>query len=321
MMNYPLVGFPVIAFDSETTGTDTEKARIVEFGVAYRNGDLDGRSSRLLLNPGVPRSEWTEAQRVCEWQQEELDVVYDGPLFVDAGAKIDAKFAGRLVVGYNVLSYDIPLLHAEQRRAGLPETEFPAVIDLLVFVRRFFRHQRERDLPTISKMLGYRGRSHRAVSDCWATLHVLQHAIDEGKLGPTVGDALRQMAEWKEQQDSDSAKWSYWLYRDRSERTHFGGLTSDTERIAPTLVDVDCPVGKAQGTHRIGDALVIAGDGQEELIGCTCGFPVVLGCGKACGTWVVDADRGLLHWYLTSGKIQLPDAVSDVFRAAMRTPR
>lgn len=209
----PLIEAPLVAFDCETTGVDPQEARIVEFG-SIRKTRKTAVAAKILFNPGVPRESWLEAQKVCEWMPDELDTIYASQSFARIGMGINGALTNRVVIGYNLLDYDIPLLLAEQKRAGLPRTEFPFVIDVLVIVRRFLRHLRERNLGAVSKLLKHQGIAHRAVADCWATLHILDHAISQGWLAPAVEKACDQIMAWKVEQDADWELYGYWLYRD-----------------------------------------------------------------------------------------------------------
>lgn len=207
----PLIDAPLTVFDTETTGVNPQEARIVEFGMT-QNGVSD---VGILFNPVIPPEDWREAQEVCSWTEDEMAKVYNSWTFAEDGKRINELLSNQLVVGYNILDYDIPLINAEQRRAGLSETQFPLVIDVLVIVRRFLRHYRERTLKAVCAMLGYKGIFHRAVDDCRAALFLLKHAIRAGWLPATVGEACDRIIEWKAQQDADWALYTYWLYRDQ----------------------------------------------------------------------------------------------------------
>jgi DNA polymerase-3 subunit epsilon/CBS domain-containing protein len=52
----PLLSLDAIAFDSETTGLDTSKARMIQLGaVRIVHGEVAATSSfQQLINPGVP---------------------------------------------------------------------------------------------------------------------------------------------------------------------------------------------------------------------------------------------------------------------------
>ena len=52
----PLLSLDAVAFDSETTGLDTNKARMIELGaVRIVHGEIDkSQEFRELINPGVP---------------------------------------------------------------------------------------------------------------------------------------------------------------------------------------------------------------------------------------------------------------------------
>lgn len=126
---------PMIAFDTETTGTDPTSARIVTASIVFRQPGERPRSIEWVLNPGVDVP--AEASDVHGWTTERLNttlppgralrIVNGGPeqrLAVDGAL---TEIAGHLgmpmhqeipVVVHNA-AYDLTLLEHELDRAGI----------------------------------------------------------------------------------------------------------------------------------------------------------------------------------------------------------
>lgn len=111
----------ILALDTETTGPDPATARVVELGAVYfRNGDRLGPPLNVRINPGVPiPAGASEVHGITD------AMVADAPTFADVAPRLLAHIEGRharahfginerpLVVGYNILHYDEPVLSGE----------------------------------------------------------------------------------------------------------------------------------------------------------------------------------------------------------------
>ena len=91
----------------------------------------------------------------------------------------------------------------------------------------------------------------------------------------------------------------------------------ELERLDSLRVDPDCPLRRDHGHHEVGDCMTVLGDGQEETMLCTCGYPLRLGAGKNCGTLLRDVDKGYLNWMLTGGKAELTDQAKEAVRRVL----
>ncbi|MDP2409374.1 MAG: DUF294 nucleotidyltransferase-like domain-containing protein [Pseudolabrys sp.] len=111
----PLVGLDAAVIDTETTGLDPAKARIVEIGVVpLRAGKLDRAAAlRRLVNPGVPIPPATTAIHHIDDA-----AVAAAPGFAAAWADIAAATAGSVLIGHT-LGFDLAVLKRECERAGL----------------------------------------------------------------------------------------------------------------------------------------------------------------------------------------------------------
>ncbi len=144
-MNLP---FPLtrrlIVFDTETTGPNPETDRIVELGftVLYPDGRDPLRWSSLI-NPGIPipreatfgngstypghgiTDAHVQGCRTCGWQHITVDHFSDDghdfrpwPKFAQVAANLLSGFTDSDFAGFNVKSFDLPLMRAEFAREG-----------------------------------------------------------------------------------------------------------------------------------------------------------------------------------------------------------
>ncbi len=160
---------PVAFFDTETTGTDPQKDRIVEIAivrVAPGARRIDGPWT-FRIDPTVPIP--PEATAVHGISNED---VAGCPTFEAAAPKIRALLEGCDLAGFNVLRFDLRLLEAEFARANVP-------IDLRsgrVYDAQVIFHKKEpRTLSAAVRF--YRGKelegAHGAEADTLASLEVL----------------------------------------------------------------------------------------------------------------------------------------------------
>lgn len=211
---------PLAVLDTETTGTDPATARIWEIGIRFVGGDRDGKQTSVLIHPVEPIPE--EVIELCGLQPADLQAIAQAPPFEAVVERLLGHLRGRVLVGYNLLTYDLPVLRAEvQRCPGAPEApelEGPA-IDALVATRHFLRHLRSRRLSAVAEALGVPipANVHRTLADVRMTLGVL------GRLAPrlpgTLEELLRVQGEWLALQEQESEEFGYWLFRDRQDGT------------------------------------------------------------------------------------------------------
>jgi len=112
----PLIAIDGIVIDTETTGLDPAKARIVEIGaVPLKGGKLDETSAlRRLVNPG-------EAIPQAATSIHSIDdaVVAAAPRFAAVWPDVSAATAGAILIGHT-LGFDLAVLKRECERAGMP---------------------------------------------------------------------------------------------------------------------------------------------------------------------------------------------------------
>ncbi len=112
----PLIALDAFVIDTETTGLDPAKARIVEIGaVPLVRGRLDGKAGLCrLVNPGVPIPAATTAIHHIDDA-----AVADEPAFASVWPEVSATLSGAVLIGHT-LGFDLAVLKRECERAGLP---------------------------------------------------------------------------------------------------------------------------------------------------------------------------------------------------------
>jgi len=106
---------PIVFFDLETTGLNPAEDRIVELAVVKVSprGDMIEKVRRF--NPGVPIP--PEASAVHKITDED---VKDEPTFRRTAKSLAKLLDSCDLGGFNIRSFDLPMLLAEFERAGVP---------------------------------------------------------------------------------------------------------------------------------------------------------------------------------------------------------
>ena len=112
----PLIALDAFVVDTETTGLDPKKARVVEIGaVPLKRGRLDESASlRRLINPGEPIP--AEATRIHAIDD---NMVASAADFAVVWPGISAAVSGEILIGHT-FGFDLAVLKRECERAGLP---------------------------------------------------------------------------------------------------------------------------------------------------------------------------------------------------------
>jgi DNA polymerase-3 subunit epsilon len=178
---------PIIFFDLETTGTDTQTSRVVQIACIKIDNDGTKTEKQILINPTVPiPKEASDIHGITD------DMVKDAPKFVNIAKAILSFFDGCDIAGFNSDNYDVPLLMTEFERVGLTFPDWDCVfVDVLKYERLLHSNK----LTDVYKR--YTGEelsgAHDAMNDVRATLAVLLHQL-EGKdeITPSEIDLLCQ---------------------------------------------------------------------------------------------------------------------------------
>jgi DNA polymerase III subunit epsilon len=183
----PLGRLPVLVLDTETTGLDVTRDRVVSIGGLRLVGGRMYRATSFdhLVNPGMaipPRS--TAIHGITD------PMVADAPAFPEVFAALDTVMAGTVVVGHQI-AFDLAMLRAECARNGCVWSE-PLSLDTLLLATSLLPGLSSASLDAVAGELGVsvHGR-HTALGDSLVTAEVfaslLPRLADQGVL--TLGQA------------------------------------------------------------------------------------------------------------------------------------
>jgi DNA polymerase-3 subunit epsilon len=153
------------AFDTETTGLDNRRDRIVEIGAVKfnRQGELERYSS--LVNPGIPMP--AGAGKVNNI----TDAMLAGQPSIQEALPAFLRFAAETVVLAHNAPFDCGFVNSSLSRLyddGYVDTPFlpNRVADTLIMARRLLPGRGRYNLQDITASLGLRAESaHRALDD------------------------------------------------------------------------------------------------------------------------------------------------------------
>jgi DNA polymerase-3 subunit epsilon len=162
----------LVVFDLETTGLSTTSDRIVELALIRISPQGDVLERVRRFNPGIPIS--PEATAVHGISDE--DVAGEPPFSATAKSLVELLEQCDLG-GFNIRRFDIPMLLAEFKRAGVP---FSIEGRLLIDAQTIFHREEPRDLSAAARF--YLGREHReahtALGDIRTSAAVLAAQLD-----------------------------------------------------------------------------------------------------------------------------------------------
>jgi len=163
---------PLVFFDLETTGVNTEKDRIVEISYLKVMPDGTEESKTWRVNPQMP----IPRQATAVHGITDEDVKYC-PVFGEIAASLAERIEGCDLAGFNSNRFDIPLLAEEFLRAGM---DFDLRKRKCVDVLTIYHKMEPRNLKTAYKY--YCGKeltdAHQAENDTRATYEVLLSQLD-----------------------------------------------------------------------------------------------------------------------------------------------
>jgi DNA polymerase-3 subunit epsilon/CBS domain-containing protein len=171
----PLIGLDAVVIDTETTGLDAAKARIVEIAVVpIAAGQVDaGTAFRALMRPDEPIPE--AATRIHGIDDAALA---GAGSFADIWPSCAAAIGGRIVIGHT-LGFDLAVLKRECERAGIAWKR-PRSLDtrLLAEVARGDLAGYSLDQLAAWLNVTVNGR-HSAIGDATTTAHVFLALLPE----------------------------------------------------------------------------------------------------------------------------------------------
>ena len=182
---------PYVSIDCETTGTDPAQDRIISFAVHKRWPKNVRNGECWQFNPGRP----IPATATAVHHITDADVAHDPP-FTKARADQIIRFIGAdaILVGFNLLKFDIPIFMAELVRCGYQEP-WPPPGMLVIDASNIFRKLFPRDLKAAVKQFCGRDHedAHDALADAEATADVLEGQLKQNPMlaEMTVDDLAR----------------------------------------------------------------------------------------------------------------------------------
>ena len=163
---------PLVDFDLETTGINTQKDRIIEISMlkVFPNGDEELRTYRV--NPTIPIPKDSSAIHGIFDQD-----VADKPTFKQLAKEIEHFLELCDFAGFNSNKFDFPLLVEEFYRA---EIDFEIDNRKFIDVQRIFHKMEPRNLSAAYKFYCDRNleNAHSAEADTIATWNILKAQID-----------------------------------------------------------------------------------------------------------------------------------------------
>lgn len=160
----PLAALDAVAIDSETTGLDTAKDRIVQIaGVEIELGRIvAGTGFDTLVDPGIPIPPASSAVHGIT-----DEAVAGAPDIANVLPRLRGFLGDRLLIGYSI-GFDLAVLHREAARAGI-EWRRPRSLCVRLLGSIVVRHLPEESLDALAAWLGVTitGR-HRADGDARA---------------------------------------------------------------------------------------------------------------------------------------------------------
>jgi DNA polymerase III subunit epsilon len=226
---------PIAFIDLETTGFSPVSARIVEIGVLKIMPDGRKHQYYATLDPqlGIP-PEATNVHGITN------DKVSGKPNFKEVAPRLAKLLTECDFAGFNIISFDLPFLHEEFRRAGVP---FSLENRKIVDVKNIYHLKERRDLSAAYKF--YCGADHEtahsAFEDARVCWKVLEGQIDRYEDLPDTVDGLSDFGtkDNKGRRFLDSGRW----FETKNSKPHFakgkysGKALEEIARTEPDYLD------------------------------------------------------------------------------------
>jgi len=171
----------VVVVDTETTGFDSKRDRIIEIGAIWINRGRVVTEFGRILNPG--RRLPLDIMKLTGITQSEVDAA--DPFWKISSFVVDLLEAPSVIVAYNS-PFDMGFLKSEIERAGREVPRFGPVIDPL----KWTRHEDRGKSCKLGVAAARRGieveGAHRAVDDCRITLALMNTLKFPSTLSQTI---------------------------------------------------------------------------------------------------------------------------------------
>lgn len=184
----PLLTLKLVVLDTETTGLDASKARILQLGaVRVRDGRVADEALDVLVNPGEPIPSVTTAVHGIA----DHDVA-NAPKFAGIAETLEAFIEAAVILGHTV-TYDLDVLKREYALAG---RSWPAwrALDVRTLARLAAPSLADYNLDRLCEWLEVQNsRRHNALADAQATAAVYVKLLPllRAKGIRTLGEAER----------------------------------------------------------------------------------------------------------------------------------
>lgn len=162
-----------VIFDCETTSADASTAKIVQLALHVTKNNKILSSKSKLYNPETPISESaSEVTGITD------SMVKNAPLFAEDAHALKKIFENSILVGYNILRFDIPVLINEFENADIQlDLSTCKIIDVMILEQNL----NPRTLSAVyerytDKLLE---NAHDALSDVIATDVILKHQLNK----------------------------------------------------------------------------------------------------------------------------------------------
>ncbi len=190
-MNYnPKMPNPVVFFDLETTGVNTDKDRIIDITIIRLEKNAEGNVERSVFTSLVnPKMEIpAEVTKLTGLAREH---VQGSPIFLKIADKILEMIQGATIVGYNCNKFDVPILYNEFQRNDINwNWRDHNYIDAQVI----FMRKEERTLAAASRYFLNKELegAHGSFPDTQATLEVLNEQLNRYPDLPDTAEELNK---------------------------------------------------------------------------------------------------------------------------------
>lgn len=195
---------PLVFFDLETTGLEVTSARIVEIALIKLFPDGTVESFLTRVNPGIPIP--TEAMQIHGINN--FDVM-DKPSFQEIAIDVHSIIKECDLAGYNLISYDLPILVNELKRSGIEfSTENVGAIDMLTI----FKRKERRNLTSAYRFYCQKelDGAHSALKDTQAAFEVFMAQIEKYPDLPQNVEKLHEFCNQRDERYVDSDKKFIW---------------------------------------------------------------------------------------------------------------
>lgn len=164
------------AFDTETTGLNSEIGRIIEIGAVKFNKDGIIDTFGTLIDPKIPIP--PEASAVNHITDSMVQGLPDETVIIP---KFNEFAKDTVLVAHNA-QFDLRFVNASLKRIGLPFLQNKA-IDTLIFTRAVFPDIGHWTLQSLAELFSIdSGSAHRAEDDARVCMEIFLKAVEKTKI-------------------------------------------------------------------------------------------------------------------------------------------